>query len=80
MRTNRPPKSWYYIPFNGGPRICVGQQFALTEMQYFISRVFQRYETVENRFPAGHVQKERCEITITPASGTLVGMKPAVYN
>jgi cytochrome P450 len=25
------PKSWTYIPFNGGPRICIGQQFALTE-------------------------------------------------
>ena len=22
------PKSWTYIPFNGGPRICVGQQWA----------------------------------------------------
>ena len=26
------PKTWQYIPFNGGPRICVGQQFALTEI------------------------------------------------
>ena len=32
------PKPWQYIPFNGGPRICLGQQFALTEMGYVLVR------------------------------------------
>jgi cytochrome P450 len=28
------PKPWTYTPFHGGPRICVGQNFALTEMAF----------------------------------------------
>lgn len=28
------PKPWQYVPFNGDPRICVGQDFAMTEMAY----------------------------------------------
>jgi cytochrome P450 len=43
------PKSWQYIPFNGGPRICIGQQFALTEMAYTIARILQRFDHIENR-------------------------------
>lgn len=52
------PRSWTYVPFNGGPRICIGQQFALTEMGYTLVRLFQKFETVENRmggeFPGLH--------------------------
>lgn len=38
---------WSYAPFNGGPRICIGQQFALTEAGYVIVRLLQRYDTFE---------------------------------
>lgn len=39
---------WEYLPFNGGPRICLGQQFALTEAGYVIARILQKYDRVEN--------------------------------
>ncbi|KAF2018436.1 cytochrome P450 52A12 [Aaosphaeria arxii CBS 175.79] len=35
-----------YLPFNGGPRICIGQQFALTEAGYVVVRLLQRFEEV----------------------------------
>lgn len=45
--TGRRP-GWEFIPFNGGPRICLGQQFALTEAGYVVVRLLQRFEKVEN--------------------------------
>ncbi|KAF2160552.1 hypothetical protein M409DRAFT_28936 [Zasmidium cellare ATCC 36951] len=38
---------WEYLPFNGGPRICLGQQFALTEAGYVVVRIVQRFERLE---------------------------------
>ncbi|KAA8906000.1 putative cytochrome P450 family protein [Sphaerosporella brunnea] len=38
---------WGYLPFSGGPRICPGQQFALTEASYIVVRFCQRYKSIE---------------------------------
>ncbi|KAJ9490202.1 hypothetical protein VN97_g3076 [Penicillium thymicola] len=39
---------WEYLPFNGGPRICLGQQYALTEASYTVVRLMQHFDTLEN--------------------------------
>lgn len=65
------PKAWTYIPFNGGPRICVGQQFALTEMAYTIVRILQRFDHI-SKYWQGE-QKLKSEIVISPADGVKVG-------
>lgn len=39
-------KPWQYIPFNGGPRICLGQQFALIEMGYTVTRILQTFKEI----------------------------------
>lgn len=40
---------WEYLPFNGGPRICLGQQFALNEAAYTTLRLCQEFAAVEAR-------------------------------
>ncbi|OJJ77565.1 hypothetical protein ASPBRDRAFT_70934 [Aspergillus brasiliensis CBS 101740] len=47
------PKPWHFIPFNGGPRICLGQQFAMVEMGYTVVRILQAYESLSAVPPAG---------------------------
>ena len=68
------PKSWTYVPFNGGPRICIGQQFALTEMGYTLVRLFQRFETVENRM-AGMEPGLHADIVLQPANEIKVAFR-----
>ncbi|KAF2094166.1 cytochrome P450 [Rhizodiscina lignyota] len=70
------PKAWCYIPFNGGPRICVGQNFALTEMAYTIVRIVQRYERIEYRGDWDQ-QYHKVEIVGTPGHGIPIAMYEA---
>ncbi|KAK7949219.1 uncharacterized protein PG986_010105 [Apiospora aurea] len=64
--------SWEYLPFNGGPRICVGQQYALTEAAYVTTRLVQEFERIENRDPGPWV--ESVGLTICSRNGVKVGL------
>jgi cytochrome P450 len=64
-----------YIPFNGGPRLCVGQQFALTEMSYTVVRILQRYGRMENRMASP--PKMKTDIVLQPAEGVQVAFYDA---
>ena len=66
---------WNFVPFNGGPRICIGQQFALTEASYATVRILQSFKDIEKRDDSELV--ERLTLTATVRAGTNVGLTPA---
>ncbi|MCJ1306625.1 hypothetical protein MMC25_000268 [Agyrium rufum] len=65
---------WEYLPFNGGPRICIGQQFALTEASYTIIRILQEFKGIESRDPRPWM--ESLTLTCTSLNGAQVFLTP----
>ncbi|KAK3203436.1 hypothetical protein GRF29_112g1284534 [Pseudopithomyces chartarum] len=66
--------SWEYLPFNGGPRICLGQQYALTEASYVTTRLLQEFSKIESRDPNGGVWQESITLTLCSANGCQVSL------
>ncbi|TGJ85211.1 hypothetical protein E0Z10_g3551 [Xylaria hypoxylon] len=73
------PKPWEYIPFNGGPRICPGQNFAMTEMAYCIVRMLQKYDRIEYRGD-WYAQQDKMAVISRPALGVPVAFYEAKKN
>ncbi|MCB9266473.1 MAG: cytochrome P450 [Lewinellaceae bacterium] len=58
-----------YMPFGGGPRLCIGNNFALMEMQLVLVKMLQRYEMSE---VPGFEPGLQPLITLRPGNGVLV--------
>ncbi|KAF9871067.1 hypothetical protein CkaCkLH20_11484 [Colletotrichum karsti] len=67
---------WNYVPFSGGPRICLGQQFALTEAGFLIVRLLQRFKKMEWVGPQGKPRKD-IHFTMAPRDGVHVKLEYA---
>lgn len=68
-----PPTNVFGISIkNAGPRICVGQNFALTSMGYTIVRILQHFERID-KYWADSEQKLKLEIVLRPSNGVKVG-------
>ncbi|KAG8526450.1 uncharacterized protein KY384_000043 [Bacidia gigantensis] len=71
----RPPH-WSYIPFGGGPRVCPGQNLALTEVAFAIVRIIQNFKSIINRDPVLDFV-EVYKITTDSGNGALLSLTPA---
>lgn len=43
--------AWQFLPFLGGPRICLGQQFALVEASFLLVRLLHEFDAIEPTDP-----------------------------
>ncbi|KAI5968271.1 hypothetical protein CANMA_002487 [Candida margitis] len=66
---------WAYLPFNGGPRICLGQQFALTEASYVIARLAQSISKLELQDGYSYPPKKMTHLTMCMFDGVYVKME-----
>lgn len=67
----RPP--YAYFPFGGGPRVCIGNHFAMMEAQLILSTVAQRYQL---RLISGHPVEPQMLVTLRPRYGLPMTLHP----
>jgi cytochrome P450 len=68
---------WEWTPFSGGPQICVGQGYTMTQVSFVIARIAMRYDKI---MPAkGSNNEKRSWMTVlTPGDGVKVRMHVAL--
>ncbi|KAK0200571.1 cytochrome P450, partial [Desarmillaria ectypa] len=47
LKTYLTPNPFIFLPFNAGPRICLGQQFAYNEISFMLVRLLQNFSSFE---------------------------------
>lgn len=71
---------WGYFPFNGGPRQCLGEDFALMEISYTIIRLLQTFPVIvlpegEKIEPVG-TERQTLTLVLSSADGCRVTIGP----
>ena len=78
MPLNNDPvnSKWGFLPFNGGPRMCLGMDFGFYEAAYVTVRILQRFPDL--RLPPGEkvelvgVEKQTMTLVVSITEGCRV--------
>ena len=62
-----------YFPFGGGPRQCIGNNFAMMEAQLVLATIAQRYQL---RLVPGHLVEPQVLLTMRPRDGLPMTLHP----
>lgn len=65
-----------YLPFNAGPRICLGQNFALTSAGFATVNLLQKFDAIED-LSGGADLKQNITLTMRPDAGVKVRLHRA---
>ena len=62
-----------YFPFGGGPRLCIGNEFALMEAQILLAMIAQRYRV---EVAPGHAVEPEIRVTLRPRQPMSMRVRP----
>ncbi|KAJ4007632.1 hypothetical protein NW752_010298 [Fusarium irregulare] len=65
--------TWEFLPFNGGPRICLGQQYALVETLYVLVRFAQQFSKIDSM--DSEPWTESLALTVSSGNGVKVKLE-----
>lgn len=71
LEATRP--AFAYLPFSGGPRLCLGKHFASLETHLVLATILQRYRL---RLVAGHPVEPEALVTLRPRHGLPMTIHP----
>lgn len=66
LSSAEPPPRGSWLPFGTGPRVCMGQHFAMLEMTMVAAMLLQRYEI--QAAPGAPVPQPEVNVTLRPAA------------
>ena len=72
--------NWGYLPFNAGPRICLGMDFGVTEAAYTVIRLIRRFPNMrlppDSKVELVGAEKQTMTLVLSITQGCVVQLDP----